>query len=132
MIKAIFESRNGRHLTKCDLSDCKCLLLPLISNQNLKYDNHYGVEGRALISPVRTPKLQFAAKQQLTGECWIPPKKDSPHPRAKEKPQWDGRRSKIMFRSKTTYLPEMLREFTQILVLMRAQRPHKRLRQTFP
>ena len=33
MIKAIFESRNGRHLTKCDLSDCKGFWLPLISNQ---------------------------------------------------------------------------------------------------
>ena len=75
--------------------------------------------------------MQLAAEQQLTGECWVPPKKDSPHPRAKEKPPRDGRRSKIMFRSKTTYLPEMLRELTQILVLMRAQRPHKRLRQTF-
>ena len=26
-------------------------------------------------SPVRTPKLQLAAEQLLTGECWIPPKK---------------------------------------------------------
>ena len=29
-------------------------------------------------SPVRTPKLQLAAKQSLTGECWIPPK-NIPH-----------------------------------------------------
>ena len=79
MIKTIFESRNGRRLTKCDLSECKCFWLPLISNQYLKHDNHYGVEGRALISPVRTPKLQLAAEQPLTGECWIPPKKKIPH-----------------------------------------------------
>ena len=26
--------------------------------------------------PARTPKLQLAAKQPSTGECWIPPKKD--------------------------------------------------------
>ena len=26
-------------------------------------------------SPVRTPKLQVAAEQPLTGKCWIPPKK---------------------------------------------------------
>ena len=49
-------------------------------------------------SPVRTPKLQLAVEQPLTGECWIPPKKDAPHPKAKEKPQQDGRRGKITFR----------------------------------
>ena len=26
-------------------------------------------------SPVRTPKVQLAAEQTLTGECWIPPKR---------------------------------------------------------
>ena len=38
-------------------------------------------------SPARTPKLQLAAEQPSTGKCWIPPKKDIPHPRAKEKTQ---------------------------------------------
>ena len=51
-------------------------------------------------SPVRTLKLQLAAEQPSTGECWIPPKKDNPHPRAKEKPQKDGRRGEITFRIK--------------------------------
>ena len=51
-------------------------------------------------SPARTPKLKLAAKQLSTGECWIPPKKDNPHPRAKEKPQQKGRRGKIKFRIK--------------------------------
>ena len=37
-------------------------------------------------SPVRTPKLQLTAEQPLTGECWIPPKKGTPRPRAQEKP----------------------------------------------
>ena len=36
----------------------------------------------------------------FTGECWIPPKKDTLHPRAKEKPQQECRRGKIMFRIK--------------------------------
>ena len=49
-------------------------------------------------SPVRTPTLQPAAEQQLKGEYWIPPKKDTPHPRTKEKPQQDGMKGKIMFR----------------------------------
>ena len=53
-----------------------------------------------LSSPVRTPTLQLAAEQPLTGECWIPPKKHIPHPRSKEKPQQDGRRSEIAFRIK--------------------------------
>ena len=40
------------------------------------------------------------AEQPSTGECWIPPKRDTPHPRAKEKPQQDGRRGKITFKIK--------------------------------
>ena len=51
-------------------------------------------------SPVRTPKLQLPAEQPSTGECWIPTK-DTPRPRAKEKPQEDGRRGEIAFRIKT-------------------------------
>ena len=54
-------------------------------------------------SSARTPKLQLAAEQPSTGECWIPPKKipppkkkDTPHPKAK-KPQQDGRRGEIKF-----------------------------------
>ena len=48
-------------------------------------------------SPMRTPKLQLIAEQPLTGECWIPPKKDTACPRAKNKPQQDSRRGKIVF-----------------------------------
>ena len=53
-------------------------------------------------SPARTPKLQLAAEQPSTGECWITPKKekDTPLPKAKEKPQQDSRRGKITFRIK--------------------------------
>ena len=40
------------------------------------------------------------AEQLSTGGCWIPPKKDTPHPKAKEKLQQDGRRGEIVFRSK--------------------------------
>ena len=36
--------------------------------------------------PVRTPKLQLTAEQPLTGECWIPPKKDTPHPKQRRSP----------------------------------------------
>ena len=45
-------------------------------------------------SLARTPKLQLAAEQPSTGECWIPPKKDIPRPRVMEAPQQDGRRGK--------------------------------------
>ena len=51
-------------------------------------------------SPVRTPKLQLAAEQLSPGECWIPPKKDTSCPRAKEKPQQDRRKGKNTFRIK--------------------------------
>ena len=47
---------------------------------------------------VRTPKLHLAAEQPLT-ECWIPPKKDTPCPKAKEKPQQE-RRGKTAVRIK--------------------------------
>ena len=54
-------------------------------------------------SPARTPKLQLTAEQPLTGECWIPPKKDTPPPRVKEKSQQDGRRAEIAFRIKPNW-----------------------------
>ena len=47
-----------------------------------------------------TPELQLTAELPWTGECWIPPKKDIPRPRAKEKPQQEGTRVKITFRIK--------------------------------
>ena len=59
-------------------------------------------------SPMRSPKLQLPAEQPSTGECWIPPKKDTPYPRAKEKPPKDGRRGKIMFRVKPHTLQRYL------------------------
>ena len=51
-------------------------------------------------SPTRIPKLQLTAEQPLTGECWNPPQKDTPHPRKKEKHQGDDRRGEIAFRIK--------------------------------
>ena len=51
-------------------------------------------------SPARTPKLQLAAEQPLTGDCWIPPKKRYPTSRGKEKPQQDVRRGNIALRIK--------------------------------
>ena len=61
---------------------------------------HRFIELDKTSSSARTPKLQLTAEQPSTGECWIPPKKDTPHPRTKEKPQQDGRRGKIGFRIK--------------------------------
>ena len=51
-------------------------------------------------SPVKSPKLQLSSEQPSIGECWIPPKKDIPLSRAKEKPQPDSRRGEITFRIK--------------------------------
>ena len=51
-------------------------------------------------SPMRTKKLQINFEQSLTGECWIPTKNDSQRPRAKEKPQQDGRSGEIASRIK--------------------------------
>ena len=52
-----------------------------------------------LSSPARTPKLQLATEQPLTGECWIPSKKDTPRPRANEKPQKMVGGAKLHFES---------------------------------
>jgi len=46
------------------------------------------------------PRIEPMAEQPLTGEYWIPPKKDTPHPRAKEKPWQDSRRGEIVFKIK--------------------------------
>ena len=59
-------------------------------------------------SPVRTPKLQLTAEQPSKGECWVPPKKDTLHSRAKEKPQQDGWKDKITFRIKLHTLQRCL------------------------
>ena len=50
-------------------------------------------------SPLRTPKLQITAEQSLTGESWIPPKTDTPRPRAKYKPQQDGESCSVVSNS---------------------------------
>ena len=51
-------------------------------------------------SPTRTPKLQLTGEQSSVGECSIPPKKYTLHPRAKEKPKQNGRRGETAFRIK--------------------------------
>ena len=39
------------------------------------------------LSLVRTPESQLAAGQSSTERHWNTPKKDTPHPKIKEKPQ---------------------------------------------
>lgn len=50
------------------------------------------IKGCTLIFSCKNTKSQTVAKQPLTGECG-PTKKDTPHTRAKEKPQQDDRRA---------------------------------------
>ena len=54
-----------------------------------------------LSSTVSMPKLHLSAEQPSTGECWIPPKKYTLCPRAKEKSKQDGGGYKITFKSNT-------------------------------
>ena len=79
-------------LCRCSQSLEQQRLLPNLGNGRAK-----GVRSSP---PARTPELQLTAEQPSTGGCWIPPKRDTPHPRAKEKPQEDGMRGKITFRNK--------------------------------
>ena len=67
--------------------------------KNIQLNNYGRVEGHVLI---------FCENSKITTRRWItinrrmldPTKKDTPHPRAKEKPQQDRRRGKIVFRIK--------------------------------
>ena len=43
-----------------------------------------------LSSSLRTPKLELAAEQPSTGECWISPKTDTQHKMTKEQLHQDG------------------------------------------
>ena len=62
---------------------------------------------------LRTPKLQLIAKQPLTGECWIPPEKDTPRPRAKENPRQDSRRVKSRSESNPIPLGKVMLKFSK-------------------
>ena len=80
-------------------------------------------------SPVRTPKLQLDAQQPSTGEYWIPPRKDTPCPRAKEKPQQDSRRGETTFGIKPHICRDAQRAQTKPCVHQDPETP-KRLSQT--
>ena len=56
---------------------------PLLANWCLCFLTYNNVSAS---SPSRTAKLQLVAEQPSTGECWIPPKQDTPCPRAKVSP----------------------------------------------
>ena len=47
-------------------------------------------EGHVPIFSCENSKIQHASEQLSTGECWMPPKKGTPRPRAMEKPQQDS------------------------------------------
>ena len=87
-------------------------------------------------SPARAPKLKLVAEQPWAGECWIPPKKDTPRPRAKEKPQKDGRKGEIAFRIKPHIHQRHLEGSNKTLCApgprRKEQWPHKRLTQPCP
>ena len=72
----------------------------------------------------RTCAHQLAAEQPLT-ECWITPKKDTPCPRAKEKPQKDGRRGEIMFTIKPHTWQRCLEAQTKLCVHQDPETPQR-------
>ena len=74
-----------------------CLVSPVVSSWRSRRTCTH-------LSPAETPKLQLAAEQPSSGECWNPPKKDpwqkTQRSRAMEKLQQDDRRGAIMFKIK--------------------------------
>ena len=69
----------------------------MLKSSNITQDGR--VEGHVLSFSCKNSKITTRC-WTLTGKCWIPPEKDSGHPRAKEKTQQDGRRRQITFRIK--------------------------------
>ena len=59
-----------------------------------------GVEGRALIFSYENSKITTCCLTTNDRRMLAPPKKNTPHPRAKEKPQQEGRRDEIALRIK--------------------------------
>ena len=57
-----------------------------------------GEEGCALTSSCESSEIT-TIEQSLTGRCCNTHKKDTPRPKSKEKPQWDGRRGAVMIKS---------------------------------
>ena len=58
-----------------------------------------GVENVCSSPPLRLPKSPLPIEQPSIEGCWNIPKKDTPCPKTKKKPQQDGRRSTIMIKS---------------------------------
>ena len=78
----------------------------------------------------RTPKLQFAAEQPLTGECWIPPKK-IPHIQGQRRsPRKMVGGAKSCWDPNSIPAKDVWRAQTN-LVHIRTQRPPQRLSQNY-
>ena len=75
----------------------------------------------------RTPKLQLAAEQPWTRECWIPSKKkkDIPRPGTKEKTHKDCRRGEITFKIKLHTHQRCSEGSKENLVHIRIKRSHR-------
>ena len=88
--------------------------------KNLQLNNYGRVEGHVLI---------FCENSEITTRRWItinrrmldPTKKHTPHPRAKEKPQQDRRRGKIVFRTNPIPARHAQRAQTNLV----CTRPHR-------
>ena len=59
-----------------------------------------GIEGHMLIFSCKNSKITTCCWTGINRKMLDPPKKDIPHPRAKEKPQQDSRRGEFTFRIK--------------------------------
>ena len=75
-------------------------------------------------SPEKTPKSQLSAELLLTGECWIPPKKDIPHPRQRRSLSKMVERAKLNLES-DPILTRVAQRAQTSLVCTRTQRPHR-------
>ena len=79
-------------------------------------------------------RSQLAAEQSETEECWIPPKKDTLHPRTKDKPQQDSTRGETVFRIKPQIRQRYSEGANEILCTQelreKSSDPQKRLNQT--
>ena len=85
------------------LANWSLVPLPFLNpawTKNKKLDNYGGVEGHVLIFSCENSKITTRWWTIINKRMLDPTKKDTPRPRAKEKPQQDTRRGEIMFRIK--------------------------------
>ena len=77
----------------------RSIILKTLSNTVERRNQDGGVEGRALTSSCENTRITTSCWTIIDRKTLELTKKDTPHPKTKEKPQWDARRGAITVKS---------------------------------